>query len=182
MVFSYMANFNHTLLFFWQLPWCLAFPETTKGKEEAVMGGETKYIIFRVIPFGIRIRSSSINILCTLEKESIYSFSKWKYLPNCLKGFFMTSKWGNIYTFYENISFIYLFRERGRKEEREGKKPASAASLQPQLGTWPSTQAHALTGNRTRGLFVPRTLPTNEPHQSRWYLCLFRRLWLLRST
>ena len=40
--------------------------------------------------------------------------------------------------------------ERGREGEREGEKHQSAvASHVPLLGTWPATQACALTGNGT---------------------------------
>ena len=46
--------------------------------------------------------------------------------------------------------FIYLFLERGRKGEREGEKhQCVVASHVPLTGTWPATQACALTGNRT---------------------------------
>ena len=46
--------------------------------------------------------------------------------------------------------FIYLFLERGREGEREGEKhQCVVASPVPQLGTWPTSQACALTGNQT---------------------------------
>ena len=45
---------------------------------------------------------------------------------------------------------IYLFLERGDGRQREGEKNQYVvASRVPQLGTWPATQACALTGNRT---------------------------------
>ena len=59
----------------------------------------------------------------------------------------------------ETISFIYLFifRERGREGEREGEKPQGAvASHAPLLGTWPATQACALTGNQSSDPLVCR--------------------------
>ena len=51
------------------------------------------------------------------------------------------------------FNFIFLnlfFRERGREGEREGEKhQCVVASRTPLLGTWPATQACALTRNRT---------------------------------
>ena len=56
-----------------------------------------------------------------------------------------------------NILFIYFFRQRGRKGEREGDKHQYARETlisrllhaPPQPGTWPATQACALTENLT---------------------------------
>ena len=46
---------------------------------------------------------------------------------------------------------LFIFRERGREGEREGEKhQCVVASHTPRNGTWPATQACALTGNRTR--------------------------------
>ena len=42
--------------------------------------------------------------------------------------------------------FIYLFLERGKEEEREGNTNAWLPLMHPLLGTWPATQACALTG------------------------------------
>ena len=49
---------------------------------------------------------------------------------------------------YFNKDFIYLFLEKG--EGREKKRESNISQLpltRPQLGTWPTTQACALTGN-----------------------------------
>ena len=44
--------------------------------------------------------------------------------------------------------FIYLFVERGREgEERERHINVWLPLMRPLLGTWPETQARALTGN-----------------------------------
>ena len=47
--------------------------------------------------------------------------------------------------------FIYLFIERGegREKERERNINVWLPLERPQLGTWPGTQACALTGNHT---------------------------------
>ena len=44
--------------------------------------------------------------------------------------------------------FIYLFLERGEGKERGREDQGVVASHTPPLGTWPTTQACALTGNR----------------------------------
>ena len=47
--------------------------------------------------------------------------------------------------------FIYFFLERGEGREKERKRNINVWLLLtwPLLGTWPATQACALTGNRT---------------------------------
>ena len=65
--------------------------------------------------------------------------------------------------------FIYLFSEsgEGKKKERERNVNVWLPPLLPQLGTWPTTQACALTGNQMGNLPVhkqelnPRSL-TNQ--------------------
>ena len=49
------------------------------------------------------------------------------------------------------LDFIYLFldREEGREKERERSVDVWLPLLCPSLGTWPATQACALTGIRT---------------------------------
>ena len=60
---------------------------------------------------------------------------------------------------YKNIlfkkDFIYLFLERGegREEERERNINVWLPLEHPLLGTWPTTQAGALTGNGTTVLW-----------------------------
>ena len=63
--------------------------------------------------------------------------------------------------------FIYLFLERGREGESEGHKFNVWFPLtRPVLGTWPATQACALTGNRTNNLSVCRSLLNPLSHTS----------------
>ena len=58
--------------------------------------------------------------------------------------------------------FITLFLENGREGERERNISASHVPLTcPLLGTWSTTQAHALTGNRTSNPLVCR--PAQDP-------------------
>ena len=52
--------------------------------------------------------------------------------------------------------FIYLFLERGegREKERERNIIVWLPLMQPLLGTWPATQACALTGSRTNNPLI----------------------------
>ena len=44
--------------------------------------------------------------------------------------------------------YLFIFRERGREEEREGEKhQCVVASYTPPTGMWPATQGRVLTGN-----------------------------------
>ena len=54
--------------------------------------------------------------------------------------------------------FIYLFLERGegKEEERERNINVWLPLARPQMGTWPATQACALTGDPTGDLSVHR--------------------------
>ena len=52
--------------------------------------------------------------------------------------------------------FVYLFLERGREGEREGERHQCVVASYPLMRTWPITQAHALTGNRTGNPVVCR--------------------------
>ena len=45
------------------------------------------------------------------------------------------------------ILLLFFFREKGIEEERREEKHRSVVSHTPQLGTWPLTQAFALTGD-----------------------------------
>ena len=57
--------------------------------------------------------------------------------------------------FYKD--FIYLFLERGEEREKEEEKHQLVASrTRPQLRTWPTTQACALTRNQTSDPLVSR--------------------------
>ena len=54
--------------------------------------------------------------------------------------------------------FIYLFLEKGEGRETETERNISVCLplVHPLLGTWPATQAHALTGNRISDTLVLR--------------------------
>ena len=54
------------------------------------------------------------------------------------------------------LNYLFIFRERGRKKEREKNINVWLPLAHPQVGTWPATQACALTGNRTGNALVHR--------------------------
>ena len=57
---------------------------------------------------------------------------------------------------------FFIFRERGREGEREGNVHVWLPLKHPLLGTWPTTQACALTRNRTSNPLVC------SPHSIHW--------------
>ena len=64
--------------------------------------------------------------------------------------------------------FIYLFLDRGEGKEKERERNITVwlALTRPPLGTWPLTQACALTGNQTSGSFGSQAgIQSTEPHQ-----------------
>ena len=67
------------------------------------------------------------------------------------------------------LIFIYVFVERGegREKERERNINVWLPLTRPLLGTWPTTQACALTGNRTMILWFAAGAQSTEPHQPR---------------
>ena len=63
--------------------------------------------------------------------------------------------------FFLKIFYLFIFRERAKEGEREGEKHQLVASHMPPAGAWPTTQAHALTGNWTGDPLVHRPLRFN---------------------
>ena len=75
--------------------------------------------------------------------------------------------------FLKKILFIYLERREGREKERE-KNMDWLLLTHPQLGTWPATQAYALTGNQTSDPLVCRPALNPLHHTSQgWNFFLF---------
>ena len=68
--------------------------------------------------------------------------------------------------------FIYFFLERGERRETERERDISAwlPLPQPPLGTWPTTQACALTGNRTSNTVVRRLVLNPLSHTTQGVL------------
>ena len=81
------------------------------------------------------------------------------------------------------LKFYLLFWERGREGERAGEKHQC---FSPQLGTWPETQACALTGNRTGNFWFagPHSIYWATPARARRLfsiIVLQKSLWVLRD-
>ena len=74
----------------------------------------------------------------------------------------MAEKLGSVYFVILFRFYLFIFSKGGREGECEREKhQCVVASTHPQPGTWRTTQACALTGNRTSNLLVLR--PTLNP-------------------
>ena len=74
--------------------------------------------------------------------------------------FFVSLNFSQLIAFTDFKDFIFLFLEKGEGREKERERNINCLSLAClQLGTWPTTQACALTGNRTGDLLVYRMTP-----------------------
>ena len=96
--------------------------------------------------------------------------------------------------FFITLSFVWLFffldfiylvleREEGRENEREGNINVWLHLMSPTQGTWPATQACALTGDRTCDPLVHRPALNPQSHTSQGCLgvvFLFKNLSYLR--
>ena len=94
-------------------------------------------------------------------------------LPQNCSFHFFSLKLSVFQTFYSfKILFIY-FRERGR-EERERNTNVWLPLACPILGTWPATQACALTGNQTGDPLVRRLAlnPLSYTSQGKHFIIL----------
>ena len=71
--------------------------------------------------------------------------------------------------------FIYLFLEKGEGKEQERERNINVwlPLMRPLLGTWPATQACALTGNRTGDLLVHRPALIPLSHASQGWHCYY---------
>ena len=83
---------------------------------------------------------------------------------------------------------FYLFLDRGEGKEKERERNINVWSpvVHPLLGTWPTTQAYALTGNRTSNPLVHRPAPnplshTNQGPNNILFLKYFLNLFLERG-
>ena len=64
--------------------------------------------------------------------------------------------------------YLFIFLERRERREKEWERSINVwlPPVRPPLGTWPTTQACALSGNQTGDPSVRRTaVKSTEPHQ-----------------
>ena len=119
----------------------------------------------------------------------LWGLPHW-YHPHCTKsiGVLWSSKqYLLVSVIFKKVLFIYsFFREKGREGDRQGEKQSCVRSVAshrpptghlapnwapgPQPGTWPSTQARALTGNGTSNILVPRLVLSPLSHTYQDYL------------
>ena len=78
----------------------------------------------------------------------------------------------SLFLFYFLKDFICLFLERGKEREKERERNTNVwlPLIRPLLGTWPATQACALTGNRTGDPLVHRLALNPLSHTSQGLL------------
>ena len=91
--------------------------------------------------------------------------------------------WGVWYSYisFFKKDFIYLFLESGEGREKERERNISVWLLLTcfPLGSWPTTQECALTGNRTDDPLVCRPAPNPLSHTSQGSTHVFLIFWLL---
>ena len=85
-------------------------------------------------------KSLSTIIILRKINNSIFKFPCFKNSLNCFKDFI----------------YFFLDGEEGRETEREGNINVWLPLMHPLLGTWPETQACALTGNQTGNPLVSK--------------------------
>ena len=97
--------------------------------------------------------------------------------------------WASFWSTYTNQGFVLflkdfisLFLEGGEKREKESTKNINVwlPLTCPALGTWPTTQACALTGNRTSNTLVLRSALNQLSHSSQGGLVLLLKSYRLR--
>ena len=84
------------------------------------------------------------------------------------------------FNFFLFKDFIYLFLERGKGREKDSERNMDMWNINqltlacPHPGTWPPTQACALTGNQTRDLSVCGRTPSPVSHTSQGFFNFFQ--------
>ena len=106
----------------------------------------------------------------------------WTRVPSCLRGE-SSSFYSFYFTFYFYLFYVlfltfylFIFREQRRQGERESNISVWSALTRPLLGTRPTAQTCALTGNRTGDPWVRRLVlnPLNHTSRGSFYfsMCL----------
>ena len=68
------------------------------------------------------------------------------------------------FAFFKKDFIYFIFRGEGREKERARNINVCLPLANSQLGTWPGTQACALTGNQTGNPLVPRPALSPQSH------------------
>ena len=84
------------------------------------------------------------------------------------------------------IFYLFIFRQReGRKKERKRNINVWLPLVRPHLGTWPTAQSCAMTGNRTGNPSVHRLVLNPLSHTSQGYKSSFftaHEIWIGEKT
>ena len=153
-------------------PWWLDFHSLIFWKFWLFFGFRLVGILFKVVWRGeacLPIPPSLLEIRCKsflIKRRKWLWFSLWErkmFLFACLLK-----------------DFIYLFLERGEGKEKERERNISVwlPLAHPVLGTWPTPQACALTGNQISDPLVCRLLLKALCHTSQYVRWLFKWLFL----
>ena len=86
-----------------------------------------------------------------------FGFIKIRASPSWVDSFFLC--------FFKDFIYLFLERDEGMEKERE-KNIDRIPLVGPHMGTWLTTQACALTRNRTGSLSVCSTMPNPLSHTS----------------
>ena len=78
------------------------------------------------------------------------------------------------FSFFLLRFYLFIFRKRGEREKERGTSVCGCLSYAPLLGTWPTTQACALTGNQTGDPLVCRLALNPLSHTSQGWSFLIR--------
>ena len=86
------------------------------------------------------------------------------------------------YLFKKDFTYLVLERGEGKEKERERNIPVWFPLTYPPLGTWPATQARALTGNGTGDPLLFRLVLNPPTHTSQgWNKQSYARLLCTRG-
>ena len=116
---------------------------------------ENFYILFK--PCDLKRHRENSDIIYIYLQFSAKAFLYIKYTGLC-----------KFFIVFHIFTFISLFLERGegREKERERNIHVWLPLMLPQVGTWPTTQACALTGNRMGDVSFHRPAPNPLSHTS----------------
>ena len=133
--------------------------------------------IFSIPLFGTNNFKMGFDITQNVSEQVILS---WKYnsLVKSLNLFNLQHTCSFLTLKKNKILFIYLFLDRGEQREKERERNISVwlPLNHPLLGTWPATQACALTGNRTGNPLVCRPVLNPLSHSSQGLFLIFNEL------
>ena len=87
------------------------------------------------------------------------------------------SKFISLYSFFKRF-YLFIFREGKGRRKRDRNIHVWLPLVHPLLGTWPTTQARALTGNRISDPLVHRPVLNPLSHTSQGYIHFYNRFYL----